>query len=119
MEMINRMFDTVEEVLQHIDVGGEQSRQFAPEIKLLKKILGYPEQLNGFFEQGRRRDLITRKLRRLAAEAEGLKATLPRLPVEKWFDGTFENTDIDILFDEYDLAQLIRFLADVGVSYSE
>jgi hypothetical protein len=113
------MFDTVEQVLQSIDVGGEQSRQFAPEIKLLKEVLGYPEQIDDFFEQGRRRDLITRKLRRLAVEAESLKATLPRLPLEKWFDGTFENTNIDILFDEYDLAQLLRFIADVGVSYSE
>ena len=96
--MINKMFDTVEQVLQSIDVGGEQSRQFAPEIKLLKEVLGYPEQLDDFFEQGRRRDLITRKLRLLAVEAEGLKAALPKLPLEKWFDGTFENTNIDILF---------------------
>jgi hypothetical protein len=117
--MISRIFDSIEEVLSRIDVGGEQSRQFAPEIRLLKEVLGYPEQVNDFFEQGRRRELITRKLRRIAVEAEGLKATLPRLPLEKWFDGTFEDTDIDVLFDGHDLAQLLRFIADVGVSFSE
>jgi hypothetical protein len=117
--MLNRMFEKIEQVLHSIDVGGEQSRQFAPEIKMLKEVLGYHEQVDDFFEQGRRKDLITRKLRRLAVEAEGLKAALPRLPLEKWFDGTFENTNIDILFDEYDLAQVLHFIADVGVSFSE
>ncbi|OHB65729.1 MAG: hypothetical protein A2V70_10355 [Planctomycetes bacterium RBG_13_63_9] len=41
--MLNELYDTVEAILEGLDAGGEQSRAFAEEIKMLKDILGYPE----------------------------------------------------------------------------
>ena len=32
--MLNKLYEAIEEVLESIDVGGEQSRQFAEEIKI-------------------------------------------------------------------------------------
>ena len=37
--MINRMYDVIEQVLHSLDVGGEQSRAFAEEIKILRDTL--------------------------------------------------------------------------------
>lgn len=37
--MLNRMYDVIERVLHSLDVGGEQSRQFAEEIEILKDAL--------------------------------------------------------------------------------
>ena len=34
--MITQMYDAIEQVLQSLDVGSEQSRQFAEEIKILR-----------------------------------------------------------------------------------
>lgn len=116
--MLNKTFEMVEQVLESIDIGGEQSRQFAPEIQLLKDILGYPQLTGDVFEEVQQRDLLAERLRRIAIEAEGLKASLPTIPLEKWFDGTIEDATIDVFFEEYDLAELLRFVADVGVSHS-
>ena len=66
-----------------------------------------------------RRSMLVRKLRLLALEFEGLSANLPTLPVKKWFDGTIENATKGICFERYDLAILLRFIADVGVSYKD
>jgi hypothetical protein len=63
----------------------------------------------------KRQGLICRRLRRLAIEAKGLKASLPTLPLKKWFDGTIQNADVDVFFEEYDLAKLLQFIADVGL----
>jgi hypothetical protein len=41
--MLNEVYDTIEAILEGLDAGGEQSRAFAEEIKMLKEILGYPE----------------------------------------------------------------------------
>jgi len=41
--MLNEALDAIESVLEGLDVGGEQSRQFAEEIKLLRQVIGYPE----------------------------------------------------------------------------
>lgn len=67
------------------------------------------------FEKVRRQDLICKRLRRLAVEAEGLKASLPTLPLKNWFDGTIQNADVDVFFEEYDLVKLLQFIADVGL----
>jgi hypothetical protein len=114
--MLNETYDAIEEVLSSLDVGGEQSRQFAAEIKMLKDVLGYPRPIEDLEEELQRREMIVRKLRRLAVEAQGLKASLPTLPVAKWFDGTFHDATVDVYFQEHDLSQLLQFLADVGVS---
>jgi len=37
--MTNKMYDAIEQVLGSLDVGGEQSRQFAEEIKTLRDVL--------------------------------------------------------------------------------
>ena len=58
---------------------------------------------------------LTERLRRMAAEAEGLKMSLPKLPPEKWFDRTFQDATIDVFFEEFDMAQVLRFIADVGI----
>jgi hypothetical protein len=68
------------------------------------------------FEKVKRQDLICKRLRRLAVEAKGLNASLPTLPLKNWFDGTIQNADVDVFFEEYDLAKLLQFIADVGVS---
>lgn len=80
--MITKMFDAIEEVLHSLDVGGEQSRQFAEEIKILRNVIGYPEPPKDVLDEVERRGLLVRKLRILAVEAEGLTASLPTLPVE-------------------------------------
>ena len=117
--MVNRIYDAIEKVLQSIDAGGKQSKRFAEEIKTLREVLGYPQLSDDAFEEVQRRSYLTDKLRRLSVEAEGLKASLPTLPLEKWFDGTIEDTTIDVFFNEYDLARLLRFIADVGVSIED
>jgi hypothetical protein len=113
--MFNKLYDAIEEVLESIDVGGEQSRQFSEEIKILKDVIGYPQPDNGEFGEIERRRYLTEKMRRLAVEAEGLKISLPKLPPEKWFDKTFQDATIDVFFEEYDMAQVLRFIADVGI----
>ena len=113
--MLNRIYDSIEQVLESIDVGGEQSRQFSEEIKILRDVIGYPEPDNGEFSEVERRRYLTEKLRMLAVEAEGLIMSLPTLPLEKWFDGTIQDATIDVFFEEYDMAKVLRFIADVGI----
>ena len=38
---LKRAFEAIEEVLESLDVGGEQSRQFAGEIKILRDVIGH------------------------------------------------------------------------------
>lgn len=114
--MLNKVYDAIEEVLERIDVGGEQSRQFAGEIKILREVIGYPEPVNDALDEVQRRGQIVQKLRRLALEAEGLTAALPTLPVKQWLDGTVADATIDVYFEDYDLAKFLQFVADVGVS---
>lgn len=117
--MLNQIYEILEDVLKNLDIGGEQSRAFESEIQGIKEVLGYVKPSRDIFTECDRMDLLTRKLRRLAIESEGIKASLPTVPLEKWFDGTYEDTTIDMFFDEFDLAELLRFIADVGVSASE
>ena len=113
--MLNRLYEAIEQVLESIDVGGEQSRQFAEEIKILREVIDCPQPDNDIFSEVERRRYLTEKLRRLATKAEGLKISLPKLPLEKWFDDTFHDATIDIFFGEYDMAKVFRFIADVGI----
>lgn len=117
--MITKMYDAIEQVLQSLDVGGEQSRQFAEEIKILKNVIGYPEPPKDVLDEIERRGLIVRKLRILAVEVEGLTASLPTLPIENWLDGTVQDATKDIYFEDYDLAKLLQFITDVGVSHGD
>ena len=113
--MLNKLYEAIEEVLDSIDVGGEQSRQFAGEIKILREVIGYPQPNDDVFTDVQRKRYLTEKLRRLSIEAEGLNVSLPTLPLEKWFDGTIQDSTIDVFFEEYELAKLLRFIADVGI----
>jgi len=115
VSMLNKVYEAIEEVLNSIDVGGEQSRQFAGEIKILRGVIGYPDPDSDTLDKIQRRSQIVQKLRKLAIESEGLKAALPTLPVDKWLDGTVADATIDVFFEEYDLAKLLRFIADVGI----
>jgi len=45
-----------------------------------------------------------------------MTATLPILPVAKWFDGTFEDATVDVPFETCSLARLLQFIADYGLS---
>ncbi len=114
--MLNKTFEMIEQVLESIDVGGEQSHQFAGEIKILREVIGYPEPVNDVLDEVQRRGQIVHKLRRLAIEAEGLTAALPTLPVKQWLDGTVAEATRDVYFEDYDLAKFLQFIADIGVS---
>ena len=114
--MIIKLLEKIEEVLESIDVGGEQSRQFSGEIELLKEVIGLPIVPEDQMDEIQRREFIAARLRLLAIEASGLTAELPKLPVEKWLDGTVADAMVDVDFDKYDLAKLLRYIADVGVS---
>jgi hypothetical protein len=114
--MLNKVYELIEEVLESIDVDGEQSRQFTGEIKILREVIGYPQPVNDALDEVLRRGQIVQKLRRLAIEAEGLNVTLPTLPVKQWLDGTVADATIDVYFEDYDLAKFLQFVADVGVS---
>jgi len=116
LTMLNELYDTVEAILEGLDAGGEQSRAFAEEIKMLKDILGYPEPAADALDETLRRCEISRKLERLAIQAEDMTVTLPALSVAKWFDGTFEDAKTDVSFEKCDLARLLQFIADYGVS---
>jgi len=109
---LDKVYDAIEEVLQSLDVGDEQSRQFSDEIKTLRDAIGCP----GPAEQSQRRSPIVEKLRNLALEAGSLTASLPTLPVGRWLDGTVADASVDVEFKEHDLSALLRFIADLGVS---
>jgi hypothetical protein len=113
--MLNEVYDTIEAILEGLDAGGEQSRAFAEEIKMLKDVLGYPEPATDALGETLRRCQIARKLERLAIQAEDLTVTLSTLPVAQWLDGTFENAKVEVSFEKCDLARLLQFLADFGV----
>jgi hypothetical protein len=117
--MLNKVYEAIEEVLDSLDVGGEQSRQFAEEIRILREVIGHPEPVNDTLEEMQRRSQIVQKLRKLAIEAEGLTAALPTLPVKQWLDGTVADATRDVFFENHDLDKLLRFIADVGVSYED
>ena len=114
--MLNQVYDTIEAILEGLDAGGEQSRAFAEEIKMLKEVLGYPEPATDALGETLKRCHIARKLERLAIQAEDLTVTLPALPVAKWFDGTFEDATVDVSFETCSLPRLLQFISDYGVS---
>jgi hypothetical protein len=114
--MLNEVYDTIEAILESLDAGGEQSRAFAEEIKMLKEVLGYPEPAEDALGETLKRCQIARKLERLAIQAEDMTVTVPALPVAKWFDGTFEDAKIEVSFETRSLARLLQFIADYGVS---
>ena len=113
--MLNQLYDALEQILENLDAGGEQSRAFADEIAALREVLGYPAPLEDRCGELQRRRSIARKLQRLAVEAQGLTACLPSLPLENWFDGTYEDGTLEVDFTEHDLARLLQFIADFGV----
>ena len=114
--MLNQVYDALEQILNSLNAGGEQSRAFADEIRAIRELLGYPGPIEGPCDEFQRRRFIARKLQRLAIEAQGLTACLPSLPLENWFDGTYEDGTLEVDFTEHDLASLLRFIADVGIS---
>ena len=117
--MLNKVYEAIEEVLESLDVGGEQSRRFVQEIRILREVVGHPKPIEDALDEILRRGQIVHKLRRLAIEAEGLTAALPTLPVEQWLDGTVADATKDVFFENHNLAKLLRFIADVGVSYED
>lgn len=114
--MLNELYEKLEAVLNAIDTGGEQSRAFEGEIHLLKELLGYPEPVQDDWDECQRREILSEKLRRLAIEAEGILIPLPKNPIAQWFDGTYQNTNIDMDFEEVDLTMLLKFIVDVGIT---
>jgi hypothetical protein len=118
-ERLTNAYDAIEEVLKSLDVGGEQSRQFAEEIKILRDVTGHRQSVEDTSDEIQRRGRIVQTLRRLAFEAAGLKANLPALPAIQWLDGTVTDVAKDMAFENYDLARLLQFIADVGVSVED
>jgi hypothetical protein len=117
--MLNKVYEAIEDVLESLDVGGEQSRQFAEEIRILREVVGHPRPVMDALDEIQRRGQIVHKLRRLAIESEGLTAALPTLSVKQWLDGTVADATKDVFFENHDLAGLLQFIADVGVSYED
>ena len=117
--MLNKVYEAIEDVLESLDVGGEQSRQFAEEIRILREVIGHPKPVKDALDEIQRRGLVVHKLRKLAVEAEGLTVALPTLSVKEWLDGTVADATKDVFFETHDLAGLLRFIADVGVSYED
>jgi len=114
--MLNELYEKVEAVLNMIDVGGEQSRQFSEEIKILREVVGYPEPIADEWDELQRRQIIAQKLRHLAVEAEGILIQLPKNPINQWFDGTYQDATIDMDFEELDLSKLLKFIEEVSVN---
>ncbi|MBN2272137.1 MAG: hypothetical protein JXN61_16100 [Sedimentisphaerales bacterium] len=117
--MLNRVYEAIEEVLDSLDVGGEQSRQFAEEIRILRQVIGHPEAVDGAIDEISRRRWLVQKLRRLAIEAEGLTVSLPMMPVKQWLDGTVADATVDVYFEDHDLSAFLQFVADVGISHGD
>jgi len=117
--MLNKVCEAIEEVLDSLDVGGEQSRQFAEEIRTLRQVIGHPKAVDGALDEISRRRWIVQKLRRLAVEAEGLTVSLPTMPVKQWLDGTVADATVDVYFEEYDLSAFLQFVADIGISHGD
>ena len=113
--MLNEVYEKIEAVLNHLDVGGEQSRAFAGEIELLKNVLGYPDPIADDWDELERCRILAEKLRRLAVAAEGILIALPANPISQWFDGTYQDTTIDMQFEEVYLGQVLKFIVDVGM----
>lgn len=111
---LGKVYQAIEEVLESLDVGGEQPHQFAQEIATLRDTLHLPAVDRAPQAHGCR--TMAQELRSLAMKAEGLTASLPVLPVDKWLDGTVANSTADVEFRDCDLAGLLQFIADVGVS---
>lgn len=117
--MLNKVYEAIEEVLDSLDVGGEQSRQFAEEIKILRQVIGHPEAVDGLLDEISRRGWLIQKVRRLAVEAEGLMVSLPTTPVKQWLDGTVADATVDVYFEDYDLSKFLQFVVDVGISHGD
>ena len=113
--MLNEVYETIEAVLNALDVGGEQSRSFAGEIELLKDVLGYPEPVQDDWDELQRREILAQKLQRLSVEAKGILIPLSANPIRQWFEGTYQNATIDMQFEEVDLAKLLGFIVEIGV----
>ena len=62
--MLNKVYEAIADVLESLDVGGEQSRQFAEEIRTLREVVGHPEPVKDPFDEILRRGQIVQKLRR-------------------------------------------------------
>ncbi|HBG27919.1 MAG: hypothetical protein A2Y10_16490 [Planctomycetes bacterium GWF2_41_51] len=67
------------------------------------------------FEKVKRQSSICKKMRRMVIEANDLKVSLPTLPVKNWFDGTIQNPDAEVFFEEYDLSKLLQYIVDIGL----
>ena len=117
--MLNKVYEAIEEVLDSLDVGGEQSRQFAEEIQTLRQVIGHPKAVDVALDEISRRRWIVQKLRRLAVETEGLMVSLPTMPVKQWLDGTVADATVDVDFKEHDLSAFLQFVADVGISHGD
>ena len=117
--MLNRVYEAIEEVLDSLDVGGEQSRQFAEEIQTLRQVIGHRKATDGLLDEISRRRWMVQKVRRLAVEAEGLTVSLPTMPVKQWLDGTVADATVDVYFEDHDLSAFLQFVADVGISHGD
>ncbi len=117
--MLNKVYEAIEEVLDSLDVGGEQSRQFAEEIQTLRQVIGHPKSVDGVLDEIGRRRWIVQKVRRLTVEAEGLTVSLPAMPVKQWLDGTVADATVDVYFEHHDLSAFLQFVADIGISHAD
>jgi hypothetical protein len=111
--MLNEVYDTIEAILEGLDTGGEPSRAYAEEIKMLRDVLGYPEPAADALDEAMRRYQIARKLERLAIEAEDVTVALPVVPIAKWLDGTVKRTAAGMCLEPCDLARLLQVIAEV------
>ena len=110
--MLNEVYDTIEAILEGLDTGGEPSRAYAEEIKMLKDVLGYPDPAADALDETMRLYKTARKLERLAIEAQDVTVALPAVPITKWLDATSTNAAAGVPTEPCDLARLLQVIAD-------
>jgi hypothetical protein len=110
--MLNEVYDTVEAILEGLDTGGEPSRAYAEEIKMLREILGYPDPAADALDETMRRYQVAQKLERMAIEAQDVTVALPAVPITTWLDGISMNAAAGVPMDMCDLARLLQVLCD-------
>ena len=111
--MLNEVYDTIEAILEGLDTGGEPSRAYAGEIKMLREILGYPDPTADALDETMRRYKIARKLERLAIEAQDVTVALPVALITKWLDAASTNAAAGLPTEPCDLARLLQVIADM------
>ena len=115
MELLEEVLLYIKDMEGETDVSGKESYLHRKVREAIEARAAGEDQM----EHIQRRHQIVLRLRVLAVKSHGLTVSLPTLPVARWLDGTVADATKDVYFEEYELSKLLRFIADVGVSFSD